>query len=232
MSSAPRWFNALGKAYNDVEKSSIYQLATTDSFDKPHVRSHVHRAFLTPPSYLAIPLLLTTTDVRSPKVAQIAYSNTVELSWWIEGSSDQFRITGRARVIPAPEYAPKLVSANDDGCTAIASLDKESFNWEAKRQEVFENISRHIRAGFCAPVPGSVLNGGYDEQNDWVDTVENQRDARTDEEKKNTAKAFGNFALIVIEPFEVDWVQMGVTPNRRTRFRREGDAWEEQVIVP
>ncbi|ETW86706.1 hypothetical protein HETIRDRAFT_308008 [Heterobasidion irregulare TC 32-1] len=226
MTSPPRWFTALSKVLNEHDKSSLYQLATVDSSNKPHVRSHIHRGFLVPPSLPALLLLLTNTDSRTEKTTQIAYSDAVELAWWIGGSSDQFRISGRARVVSAPERGSRGVPAHDKECSAIASLDAVSFDWEAKRREAFNAISERMRASFCHPEPG-----GYGDAENWVSTVKKQQDAQTDEEKKNTEVALSNFALVVIEPFEVDWVQMGIVPNQRTRFWREGNAWKDQAVA-
>ena len=53
-----------------------------------------------------------------------------------------------------------------------------------------------------------------------------------DEDKKNAEFALGNFALMLFEPTRVDWVELGIQPNRRTVFTREGEGWVEQLVVP
>ena len=67
---------------------------------------------------------------------------------------------------------------------------------------------------------------------EWPTTVKKLSDAKTDEEKTLAQEAFKNYALVILEPSEVDWVQMSIQPNRRTRFRRFGEEWKEEVIVP
>ncbi|TFY80476.1 hypothetical protein EWM64_g3540 [Hericium alpestre] len=79
-SSAPRWYTVLSKILNETEKLSLYQLATVDAAHKPHVRTLVHREFLTPLTAPAHPLMLTTTDIRSAKAAHIARDPAVELA--------------------------------------------------------------------------------------------------------------------------------------------------------
>lgn len=121
---------------------------------------------------------------------------------------------------------------NEDDCIALQALDASGFDWEAKRHELFNAASEHMRASWCRPIPGSVLKGGYEEEKDWPETVKKEGEAQTGEEKKLTAQALDNFALVAIEPLEIDWVEMGIVPNRRTRWRREGKEWKFEEIVP
>jgi hypothetical protein len=51
----------------------------------------------------------------------------------------------------------------------------------------------------------------------------------------NYEEARSNFALLLIDPVEVDYVELGVMPNRRTKFvRQESDdqRWKEVILVP
>ena len=51
--------------------------------------------------------------------------------------------------------------------------------------------------------------------------------------KRDVEAAFANFGLVVIEPVEVDFLELGVEPNRRTVFRHEeGKGWVEEELVP
>ncbi|KAI0321256.1 hypothetical protein OF83DRAFT_1168595 [Amylostereum chailletii] len=235
MSSAPRWYTSLAKIISEHDKSSLFLCATVDASSKPHVRSMIHRGFLTSDARPTLPLLLASTDGRAPKVSQITHSTHVELAWWIDSTKDQFRISGHARIVPSPDLTSSpTFSAEPTPAeyTGILALDAEHFDWEAKRREMFDQVSEHMRASWCRPTPGSVLKGGYEEMNDWPTSVKKPSDARTEEEKRLSAEALRNYALVVIEPVEVDWVQMGIVPNHRTRFTRDGDGWKEDPIVP
>ncbi|KAI0271449.1 pyridoxamine 5'-phosphate oxidase-domain-containing protein [Gloeopeniophorella convolvens] len=249
---APRWFSALEQAVNQNSNSSrkyfpwspqssiaahpfpVFQLATVDSAGKPHARSVIHRAFLVPPANPAHPLLVTSTDIRTPKAQQINYSDTVEVAWWINATQDQFRILGRARVFGAPErneLPVSLPSAASD-YTGFAALEAPGFDWEAKRRELFDAVSESMRATWCRPPPGSPLKGGYEEMDDWPAKLPKPSEAKTNEEKKLVEIALSNYAIIAIEPLEVDWLQMSIKPNRRTFFTLDGDDWKDQPIVP
>ena len=57
-------------------------------------------------------------------------------------------------------------------------------------------------------------------------------EAETEDDKRNQEQALSNFALLLIEAVEVDWLQLAEKPNRRTRFTRSGEEWKEELIVP
>jgi len=249
---APRWFTALEQAVTQHQNSSrerllpchaldsldviVFQLATVDEAGRPHVRSHIHRDFLVPPSRPTRPLLITSTDIRTPKVQQLAHTDTVELAWWISATADQFRISGRARVFAAPRHPISalisLTSAPADDCAGINALGESGFDWDHKRRELFDAVSEQMRATWCRPPPGKPLEGGYEEMDDLPVEVPKPSEAKTEKEKELVELALSNYALIVIEPSYVDWVQMAIRPNRRTFFTREGDEWKEVAVVP
>jgi len=114
-------------------------------------------------------------------------------------------------------------------------------DWEGKRRELFGSMSAHMKALWCRPVPGSRLQGQEEEEErKWPDRLEEPKDEdrekdreKYEEDKRNWEVAMDNFALLVIDPSEVDYVELGVIPNRRTRFeRKEGGKWGEDAVVP
>ena len=127
--------------------------------------------------------------------------------------------------------------------SALAKLSEDGeeggsggkYDWEQKRRELFDAMSPYMRASWCRPPPGSPISS-YDDAKAWPKTVAKLGEAKTDEEKQNQAKALENFALVLIEPVDVDWVQLGVDPDRRTRFQREDKGgiveWTETIAVP
>ena len=108
-----------------------------------------------------------------------------------------------------------------------------SFDWEKKRVEVFKDMSGHMKASWCRPTPGTKLEGGQEEAKKWPEKVEEPGPDSSDEDRKNWEVALENFALMIIEPTYVDFVDLGVVPNRRFGFRRdEKGHWEEIELVP
>lgn len=234
---------------------SVYQVATIDTSLTPHVRSQVHRGFVIPRSSPSTPLLLTSSDVRAPKIAQMHVSESIEVAWWMEGSQDQFRITGRARVVSSPDTGLTNIlnpTAFEEECRVLgmealhhAGEDGEgnaglgsdgTFDWEKKRQDIFEAMRPGMKATWCRPVaPGAVLSS-YDDVLKWPKAVPYKHELTSEEDKRNYAVALGNFAMVVLEPLRVDWVQMGEHPNRRTLFTRKHEdrevKWIEEILAP
>lgn len=86
-----------------------------------------------------------------------------------------------------------------------------------------------MRASFCRPVPGSRLQ---EDASQWPETVKSLDEDDGKENKKNWEYGFGNFALLVIDPLEVDYLDMAVVPNRRWRQWVQEGKWFEEEIVP
>lgn len=208
----------------------VFQLATVDDAGKPCVRSLIHRAFLVPPSRPSFPVLITSTDIRTPKVHQIAHADTVELAWWINATLDQFRISGLARVFASPQKSMSAPLHTAAECVGINALEMAGVDWEAKRRELFDAVNEEMRATWSRPTPGAPL--GDVEANDWPIRVPKPNEAKTDREKELAELALSNYAIIVIEPLRVDWVQMATKPNQRTFFTRTEDGWNEEAVVP
>ncbi|EJF67430.1 hypothetical protein DICSQDRAFT_158842 [Dichomitus squalens LYAD-421 SS1] len=236
MSSAPRWVEAINKAlgHPDNKGKIIYQIATVDTNGQPRVRSQVHRGFMEPDGHPELPILVTSTDARTPKVGQLHSHQRTELAWWMEGSQDQFRISGITHIFPspaqgAPGNGPTPIA---DEAIALKLLQNSGFDWEAKRKETFDGMKPGMRASWAIPYPPGTFLPSYDEQKKWPKEVPLEQDAKTDEDKKNIDFAFRNFALMLFEPVQVDWVALGVHPNQRIKFTRDEGVWIEQQVVP
>lgn len=124
-------------------------LSSLSSPTSPSNRYIVHRELLLASPTSVSPLFISTTDIRSPKVAQIRTEPIVSVARWYPTSNSQIRIVGEARI----------VSAKEAGADAVF--------WEEKRLEHWKKMSGHMKASFARPVaPGTKL-GSYEEMNDW-----------------------------------------------------------------
>jgi len=233
MATTPRWKAALTKALSLPENKyqNVYQLATIDANHDPRSRTVVHRDILHPEGCPHLPVLLTTTDVRTPKVSQLRGHPRVEITWWMGGSQDQFRIYGPVRIVPSPDAKLDSGSGSREPSLALDRMEEQDFDWEKKRLDVFDSMSAHMKASWCRPPPGSAMQS-YDEAKKWPQTVPKLGEAETEEDKRNQEQAMRNFALVLVEALEVDWVQLAEKPNQRTRFTRSGEEWKEDIIVP
>ncbi|KAI6015632.1 pyridoxamine 5'-phosphate oxidase-domain-containing protein [Pisolithus marmoratus] len=242
MEAQGRWYPALVEALDRVKQQGssikgVFQLATYDHpSSTPRVRSHILRSFVTPYSHPSLPLLISTTDIRTPKVTQVSpNANGVEVVFWTEPTLEQFRISGRVYFVPSPSYAGTYPHIPSPGYSILFdALRQQNFDWEQTRLSTFNHLNGHMRASWCRPVPGTPMKGGYDDALEWPESLPALGEAKDEEEEKNVEEALKNFALVVIEPFEVDFVELGTKPEKRTVYRREPQETEftETIVVP
>ncbi|KAJ7292673.1 pyridoxamine 5'-phosphate oxidase-domain-containing protein [Mycena rebaudengoi] len=227
--AVPRWKTAITSALAKHDKLPVLQCASIDpSTPVPHVRCLLFRSFMSPTDDPSHPLLVLTADVRTPKMAQMIANPHVQVVWWFDGTQEQYRIAGRAHIIPAPGHA-----LHKHFIHSVQALSHgAAFDWEAKRLEIFRSMSPNSKASWCRPVPGSRLKGGQDEAKKWPVEIEEPKEG-DEEGKRNWETALSNFALIIIEPTGVDYVELSPVPNLRTRFWMTAkEEWTEEQLVP
>ena len=172
---------------------------------------------------------------------QLTANPTAELTWWIEGTQEQYRITANVYLVPHLEHPLRsqfehTLSLSKDG-TGLALFKDE--DWESRRLEMFKSMSPYMKATWCRPVPGSRLIGGREEAKRWPERIEDpSAHEHLPDAKYNELlwkQALKNFALVIIDPIEVDLLELGVFPNRRTRFFKSAEnhgLWDEEDLVP
>lgn len=225
---------------------TAFQLATVDTQGIPHVRTHVYHGFLFPKGALHAPILVTSTDVRAPKVAQILSNSNVELVWWMEGSMEQFRIAGRALVVPAPKHNLQLIAHArlamwfESGLKALREHGEQGgdggeYDFERKRQDEFDAMPSALKAEWARHIAPGVVVDSLDVLDQCSCNILKRDEINTDEDKQRWEAALENFVMVLVEPTRVDWVQLGVLPIRRTVFTRTANAargWTETFVVP
>jgi len=137
--------------------------------------------------------------------------------------------------VPAPGYGGGAYPA-PTGVVHKALCD-EGFDWEAKRVDMFDHMSGRMKAGWCRPVPGTPLGeDGEEEMRRWPQRLPKIGEAVGEEDKRNLEMALSNFALVLVELVEVDYVELGGELDRRTRFERDdsegGVGWKATLVVP
>jgi len=141
------WYEALASALQNEDQAGEYrticpisassshlvmQFATLEA-NRPRVRSLIHRGFITASALPALPLILATTDIRTPKVTQLATHDVIEAVYWTPSTREQFRILGRASIVPAPGYTGPYPAPGPHGGVVYDALAREGFDWEARR---------------------------------------------------------------------------------------------------
>ena len=226
---------------------AVIQIATLDSSGSPdgipipRVRSQIFRSFLSFPDTPSLPLLISSTDVRTPKVTQlITSSNKSEVVWWIEGTHQQFRFIANVYIVPEPRHHLYDYFLREVGREVNVASFKE-VNWEKKRVELFRGMSEHMRASWCRPTPGTKLEEGQKAAKMWPEKLIEPDESIDNKEYETTKRlwdtALANFAIMVINPIEVDFIDLGVIPNFRSVFTKRlfdggGVEWVEEEVVP
>ncbi|CAE6489455.1 unnamed protein product [Rhizoctonia solani] len=242
LSLSPRWLGHLTTILSEHKKATTYAVATVNTdgeFPIPRVRHMVHRSILT--SHPAQPLLISTTDVRTPKVHQLrSHPSTkgpnTEVAWWIAEEMVQFRIAARVHILPAPSHElhskfPSSQLSRNNGGDSGPDAPETDKDWETLRIRTYNNLSPILRASFARPIPGSPLTNPADAKK-WPNELPEKGKEKTEEEKKLVKEALENFSLFLLEPLQVEFLELGVVPNRRTQWSFDGHKWDELTVVP
>ncbi|KAH9932659.1 pyridoxamine 5'-phosphate oxidase-domain-containing protein [Amylocystis lapponica] len=232
VSSPPKWIDTLQKALSLPENKSqvLYQLATVDAKNVPHVRTVAHRGILYPAGAPHLPVFLLSTDIRTDKVAQARENDRVEFAWFLAGTQEQYRVAGRVRVIPGPTH-PFYKDAVADLTPALRTMNAQGYDWEKKRVEGYAAMDGGMRAHYCSPLAGEET----DEEKGikWPTSVPKVAGVEDEEDKRNWERGLTNVSLVLIEPEEVVHVVHSSWPNKKTKFiRSESGEWEEKIIEP
>jgi pyridoxamine 5'-phosphate oxidase len=159
--------------------SRFVQMATVRANGRPANRTLVFRGFLNETS-----LLIFATDLRSPKLAELAGSPLVEVCWYFPVTHEQFRIGGLMTSVTAD--------------TADAGLS-------AARRECWRDLPEATRITFTWPAPGQPRVSG-------IPFPREHPDPET---------PLPHFGLLVLDPHNVDFLEINGHPQDRWQFRRD-----------
>lgn len=283
-SPQPEWKQLLGDSISaniKDEKSILYYAFSTveppssvHDAAKPHVRYVVHRGFVNEkrdgdspggigaqnPKFGSSPCLMTTSDVRTPKVQQLTSQSSLraqgsdgsrggetEIAWWIESTQLQFRISGTVHVLPTKGHALRSLFPFErlSPPRAPDASSTEPFDWDGERTRIFNKLSPGLLASFCRPIPGSPHPNANqlssakpkdDTNSPWPLELPQPGKEENDEQKRQLEESEKNFALVVIEPYKVDLVNLA--DDTRTIYELEQGHnaatghWTARRVVP
>ncbi|EST05209.1 Pyridoxamine 5'-phosphate oxidase, Alr4036 family, FMN-binding domain protein [Kalmanozyma brasiliensis GHG001] len=256
-SPQPDWKEILAKSIGENikdEKSILYYAFSTveppssvHDAAKPHVRYVVHRGFVNEkrdgdaeggvasqnPAFGSSPCLMTTTDVRTPKVQQLTSQSSLrshgedgsrggecEIAWWIESTQMQFRISGTVHVLPTKDHPLRSLFPFErlSPPRAPDAMDSdEAFDWDGERTRIFNKLNAGLLASFCRPTPGTPHPNAAkldsakpkdDTSSPWPLELPQPGKEENDKQKEQLKESEKNFALVVVEPYKVDLVNL------------------------
>lgn len=166
-------------------------------------------------------LMKMCTDSRSRKVGQTARQPVAEMVWWFPKTSEQYRIRGR------------MVLVGDDD----ADVDDRALT--IARRELWGNMSDPARESFLDPtVPGAPyveeLAAAIDDDGPNMVVVP-PLGGRDDEGKVLPPPK--NFLLMVLDPYEVDYLRLTGAQYRQIDRRSagtdgDGRRWSSERVNP
>ncbi|KAI8329701.1 pyridoxamine 5'-phosphate oxidase-domain-containing protein [Chlamydoabsidia padenii] len=225
MATARYWKSFLWEQLQkNIEKqgltSTYMSLATVSTQQNgqpplPRVRTVVFRSFAgehhTDELGWTSDWLVVTTDARSRKLKEIADNRNYEVSWYMNGTGEQFRLRGDVFVYPADgddvmppvKTSGRLVSSSikKHGNQAFIQRQagQQSFDWEAERRRHFGLLDDGLRATFSSkkPPPRQLTITGLDGDG-WY----------TSPDQDDLNAAYENFCLLVLTVDQMDYISL------------------------
>jgi len=105
------------------------------------------------------------------KYDELKANPKVEVAFWMEKTGVQFRISGKAAVLPNKEEGKGELETILKDTLEAEGEEKETSWWMKKRDEEFEKMSGHLRATFARPTPGTPLSEVEEKPEDWPETI-------------------------------------------------------------
>jgi len=243
----PAWRSRLNecisKSMKENKDSISYAFSTIEN-GEPRCRFVVHRGFVNERRKEGDPsendaseeftsnVLLTSTDARGPKAEQLRALEgkgcPCEIAWWLEPVKMQFRIKGHAFLF-GPSNNDNFPSKRLSPSHPSKSSSSSSFSWEDERVRIYDKHSPTLKASFLRPTPGTPMHkvdGGGAKLEDYPQELK-------EDQKDEMKKALERFAIIAIDPWQVDAADLGSMPNRRIIYtKKDNDQWTEEEVAP
>ncbi len=214
MITAP-WRSPLARALH-LNRSLVYaryfQLATIDSHGYPANRTVVFRGFLGETNQIKI-----ITDRRSQKSSQIQDHPQGEICWYFPKSREQFRFRGSLTLVTANYASDQAVNSS-----------VEELALQTARQQLWRDISEPARSQFLWDNPGELLREEISDQEIDRQEIDQQEVSReinhgsidlpaftTPVEAPDTLNPVDNFCLLLLDPFQVDHLELRTNPQSR-----------------
>jgi hypothetical protein len=159
------------------------------------------------------------------KVSHLESQPLAEGSFWIEETGVQFRVAGKAYVVPSDADRSDAGKTKAGEVVRALRAQGEEANvdwWIAEREKSWsEGISGHLRATFARPTPGTPLDRVERKPEEWTETIKPKG------ETVSAVQTLDEQAWLILWPgraTEGNRVCKGKLYPRRARARDGGDA--------
>ncbi|OZJ05221.1 hypothetical protein BZG36_02454 [Bifiguratus adelaidae] len=169
-------------------------------------------------------LLCFSTDIRSAKCRELARTRLAQFCWWFPSEQRQFRIACETYIIASPESnshigtpTSELEALSQCFVHPPAKGTSERFSWDNECGYHFDRLPNIIRGWHVGPPPSAPC----DDNTVPFDQLPLSRTSADHDLKLRQAQQ--NFALIVMKPKSVDFVDMAQQPPTRLLFESGED---------
>ncbi|KAJ9098796.1 hypothetical protein QFC19_006273 [Naganishia cerealis] len=192
---------------------------------------------VTPARGSEVSALVFTTDIRSPKCAEIQRNPCISLSMWSGETGIQLRIDGAAYLYKPgwsqerEDISERWIRANarssSDPSVATAENIIRQADLDTLSRALFDGLHPRTRAWHTRGIPGKPIDAyTQNEKDKWLAELQAGEAAETE--------AARNFALLLVVPQEVDIVQILTQGHdRRWHWKLLDDmTWAATELVP
>ncbi|KAH3681101.1 hypothetical protein WICPIJ_007933 [Wickerhamomyces pijperi] len=248
------WVPSFRKAIQTHRESHpfvAFSFATVDSNNCPHVRTVIDRGFLFDDKKSNI--LTFTTDIRMDKLRDLSNNGKFEAVFWFEGTNEQFRVSGEAKVLTQdnvetfsgsigeyPLVSPGFLKSHSSGLDlshfnqsqlSLASTATNSNHnrpsaeeWSQELQTKWGELSSNLKSSFRKPQPGSTITA---EKQKLLDSLSRGVDGSNEEDGRK------NYGLVLMLVDKCDYVNLSGPHHQRWLYERNAeDQWDETELCP
>lgn len=193
--------------------AKYFQVASISKDNFPKLRTMVFRGFQS-----STHSLMAVTDIRSEKIVDWQERAVSELHWYFVKSREQYRLSCEVTVIYQDNERNGAVAAfgaelgNPDILTDIYAAQ-----WQA--------LSQNARQGFFCPTPKSPVNTSSP-------TLKKDESSELREQGHSKEGISQYFALVLLHPFCVDYLDLKTAPHTRTVHTMNHQQWTYQEVNP
>ena len=179
-----RWSQMLKsslEANASLPYAKYVQLATVKRDGRPSNRTVVFRGFMRGDETA----LTFVTDRRSKKVEEVKFSPYVEVCWYLPVTREQFRLSGKLRIVDSNSKEEEWIAARRRAWEAMSVQGKSQFAWPPPREPRANDEAFSKAVASEEPEPAFCLVILSVDSCDYVQLFDNKREIFEREKEGN-----------------------------------------------